>query len=376
VISKKPNRLPGFATLAVTATVVIALILAVTADDTNPPNLDAAEQAPTPGATIPADAAASSLQAPSNASEYAGDTPPNRHIGHLSQRNYARQSQYGELPASLRDTALLPLHYDAQGNFIVSENLIGLLKHFLLAAQYEGRDQALARMVEYIERVLPASAAEQALTVLDQYLLYEARVAEEIQVDPNEQDLHLLADRISQMVQQKKAIRREVMPPEVVAGLFATEEALDDFNVTTMRLNLDSSLSEQEKDLRAAQAEQLLPPMLREKKQRIREKNNLDRKIARLKTQQGSEEQIYQLRKDFYGKETADRITYYEDSSPEWLARVDQFNRDRATILQQPNLSQEARTQQIRILKQDMFSEQEQLKLAVHNIRQRAGSTD
>lgn len=291
----------------------------------------------------------------------------------MSTADYQANSQFGELPAHMRNVALLPLQFDEHGNFIATDNFTGLIEHFLMAAEDEGYDQALARLQEYLALVLPADANDQARELLDQYLLYKERVVEEIQVNENEQNLTILASQIEQMVQKKKDIRREVMSPEIVEALFAREEALDDFNVTTMNLNLDQSLSYEEKDQRIAAAEKLLPIEIQEKKRYSREKKNLKREISALKQKGDKAEEIYALRKAFYGQETADRITYFEDFSPEWVQRVEQFRSQQAYILQQNDLSQEESAQQVAYLKNSLFSEKEQMKLAVYNIKARAG---
>lgn len=296
-----------------------------------------------------------------------------KQYGYLSVAEYESASIYGQLPQHLRGISLQKLFIDSQGNLIVTEDLKQLIEQFLLGSEDEGLDQMIARIKEYIELILPASAAIQALAIVDQYVEYKHRAAEEAPINGAEQDLDVLAKQIETTLDQRKRIRRESLPESVVVAFFDNEERYDDFNLTRLKVNSNKALSDSEKDALLAQAELSLPEKTQKRMRYVREEKKLNKQIELLKSKGNRKAEIHQLRTDFYGKETAERIAYFEDDSDQWNNRVAMFNQDKQSILQQQNLSQQQQTDQIASIKASLFTEKEQVKLAVQNIRNKLG---
>lgn len=294
-----------------------------------------------------------------------------RQFGHLSIESYDKKSMYGERPAHLRDIELQKLYFDQHGNFIVTDNLRYLIEHFMLGSNDEGVDMAMARIREYIELTLPPSAASQALEICNMYYEYKTRANEEGGIDYGSSDAQTLVSQMEAVFAKRQQIRREVLTDEVIDAFFGAEERYDEFSLMRVKINTNNALSYEEKDALIAQAELKLPENIQTRMRHKREEKNLYRKIDQLKAEGDNQSEIYQLRKDFYGKDAADRLAYYEDNSVQWQARVNQYNESVAQIIQQESLSVEEKRTQINLMKQSQFSEKEQMKLSIQNIRAR-----
>lgn len=281
---------------------------------------------------------------------------------------YEAVSRYGALPAHMRDVRMEHIAYDVNGQLIVNENLKRVFEFFLMAVTEEGYEQATERLYEYLVLTLPDSASEQAAQIATRYLEYKNNLQDHrFSLASDLGDPKVLND-IEQAMNEKRALRREHLGPEISDALFAHEEAYDTFSLQRIRINGNQALSPEEKDAALAQAEQKLPPQLANKMQRQREEANLKVAVAKLQEEGGREQEIYELRKDFYGESAAERMAFLESNTPEWQARTNQFYQQQADILRGTG-SQEDKYALISELKQQMFSKKEQIKLAVQSIR-------
>lgn len=310
-------------------------------------------------------------QAQTSAAQSSG--VPVRNYTSLSMAEYEAKSAYGQQPAKMRGVDIPRLYFDEAGNLILTDNLKYVIEHFLIGASDEGYEQALARIKEYIAMVLPAAAADQALLAVEQYLDYRDQVAEIPRIDEYETDSQALLQQMEIALAAKKQLRRERLPEAMVDSFFGEEERYDDYILVRMKTNSNKALSAQERDSIIAQAELSLPPKTQKRVRYIREEKNLKSNIKDLQAQGNNDAEIYSLRAQFYGEETANRIAYYEDSSDQWLDKVNQFNQNAKTVMQQ-NVSEQEKQQMIEGLKSSMFSDKEQMKLAVQMIKNRASS--
>jgi len=298
-------------------------------------------------------------------------TKKQKQYAYLSAEKYEAASIFGKQPANMSGVDLQKLYFDAEGNLIVTDNLMQLIEHFMLASKEEGLDQAIARIKEYIELTLPSPAAAQAIAITDQYINYKNRADEEEPINSYELDVDVLVQQMESSLVQRKKLRRETLAGEVVEAFFGDEERYDDFSLARAKASTNENLTYEERDALIAQAELTLPLKSQKRMRYVREEKNLKRHVKILKSEEGKQSEVYQLRKDFYGKQTADRISYYEDDSDQWASRVTQFNQDQINILQQDSLSKHQKEDQIAGLKASMFSEKEMVKLAVQSIRSR-----
>jgi lipase chaperone LimK len=291
--------------------------------------------------------------------------------GNLSVEDYEARSAYGRLPEHMRSRSLPRLYHDPAGHLLVTKEIMDVIEQLLMAANDEPLEQVLARIDEYIAMMLPEPAAAEARAIVDQYLAYRDAADVEVDFDPGQMDIHSIIDKMDAKVAERKRLRREMLPPEVVVEFFDEDERYDDFSLARARIMNDPALSESEKDARVAQAEQNLPPHVREREQRAREKRTVENRIAALRKEGDKETEIHALRVDFYGEETANRMAYFDDNSTEWVQRVSDFNQQHEQIMALA-LDDGEKDRMVEELRASMFSPREQVKLGVYNIRQMA----
>jgi len=282
---------------------------------------------------------------------------------------YEAASTYGNLPTSMADIHIEKFSYNENGQLVINENIKHIVEFFLMATQEEGREQAIARLNEYIDMTLPSDAAKQALVIAQNYLSYKDSLeTPDIPMNSelgNEETLKKLKAALA----DKKSVRRQHLGEPVSDVLFGHEERYDDFSLNRLEINANTALSDDEKDQHIAQAENDLPPAMAQKMRSKRQEKNLLQKIDQLKEEGGNSQEIHALRTTFYGQKAADRMAYLEDNSDAWQEKVSQFYREQDFISAQSDLNQDQKSQLISDAKNTIFTPKEQIKLAVQSIR-------
>jgi len=308
----------------------------------------------------------SSQQLP-NQQQYHGSLDIPYHF--QSTADYEEASLYGALPANLADLRIETFSYDANGQLIINENIKHIIEFFLMTAQEEGREQAIARLNEYINLTLPIDAADQALAISESYLNYKNNLLEhDFSVTGDLSDEETIA-KVKASLEAKKALRRIHLGEDLSESIFGSEERYDTYSVTRVEINADISLSNEEKNLRLTNAENKLSPEVAQSKRHDREEKALKTKISALQKSNDNEQEVYTLRKDFYGEKIANRMAYLEDNSGEWRDKVTQFNHEKQNINAQSHLSSTEKKQLIQESQQSLFSGKERIKYAVQSIR-------
>jgi len=289
----------------------------------------------------------------------------------LTSQDYQSASRYGVLPVHLADIAMARLSYDEHGNFLVTEKLKQLIEQLLSARSEEGYDIAVARIHEYIDMALPEKAAKQAIVIVEQYLAYKNKLAPQDFSFDGESDVSGVIQKLSAAIEEKKTLRAKHFSESTAQIFFGNEQAYDAFSLRAIEISNNPTLSTAEKDEHIAAQENLLPAKMAKRLRHKRLEKNLKDTVKALQSSDGNTEEIYTLRKDFYGEKVADRMHYLEDSSDEWLIKVDQYKYEEQNILSQEHLSSLEKQSQITLAKNSLFSPKEQIKLSVQTIRDR-----
>lgn len=284
-------------------------------------------------------------------------------------KEYEATSHFGKLPTHMSDVRIEELAFDANGALIVDEKVKNIIEFFLLAKEFEGQEQAVERLKEYLAMTLPSPAKEQALVISEQYLNYKENLVTKQFSDNTKLSDEANLSEIKLALEERKKVRRQYLGEINSQAIFGYEESYDDFSFQRLQINTNTDLSASEKDQLISQAEQQLPNDLAEKMRYKRESKNLETKISELKKNLGNETEIFELRKEFYGEKVADRLAYLEDQSPAWQQRVHDFHQEQQSIHTNHSLSDDQKKRQIKILKNQYFTYKEQIKIAVQSIR-------
>jgi len=269
-------------------------------------------------------------------------------------------SKYGPLPKTLRGTHIDgELLLDANGNLIITHGIRNLFEYFLAARSEESLDIILGRIKEYIRKHIPEAPANQAISILNDYMAYQKKLGEiERPEGFTDEELGSL-DSIKDALSRRMLVRRQMMSKEVVQAFFGDEEKYDQFNLQLIDIKQNAVLSPEAKEEEIIALEEMLPDNIRQMRteERLREKRN--QTIEQMRKQGKSEAEIYEFRKKEMGVDAADRWTQLENQRKLWNQKVDDFMKQRKEITSDPNMTPQEQMSAIDRLKFESFEESE-----------------
>ena len=302
---------------------------------------------------------------------YQGDSreemAPNIH--QLSTAVYRQQSIFGALPDRLQATDIPPLYTHADGSLLMDRSAQRFMEFFLGAAREESTQTAIGRMQELFSLMLDEPAYSQAHALLNNYMDYRAQLDNFVSRNDIMQAGTHRTEVLRETLDRRRMLRRETLGHEVASAMFGDSERYEDYAVKLLALQDDTTLSESEKQTRAVQIESDLPEHLRQRIVRERRVRETEAAIAKLKTQPGTEAEIYALRRETYGEPYAKHWAYMEEQSPEWQNRVVHFEQAKQAVLDSVMLSDAQQREQIRQLRDQYFSPDELAKLAWQSLQ-------
>jgi lipase chaperone LimK len=326
-VSWRRVAIGGVAAAAVVAAIVAAIVALRSADAPPGPATSAARSA---GGAVPAlvRASAAAARAPEPAAPAA-------------------------LPASLEGTE--PdgaIAADASGRLVIDIELRRLFDHFLAASGEEPVATIRARIVAVLRARLPATAAGEAIAILDRYLAY--RDAARALVPPADPAAGL--DHVHDL-------RVKMFSPAVVRAFFADEEAATSAALARSAVLQDGALSAAERERRLAEIEARVPPAVREARAAALVPLEALRRETQMRAAGASDAQIAAARTAALGPEAAARLAELDRAHAAWDARLAEFRAARAAVLADPALDDAERRRRIDELLARSFSPPERLRV-------------
>jgi lipase chaperone LimK len=263
------------------------------------------------------------------------------------------------LPASFAGTTVDgAFRLDADGNLLISEDIRRIFDYFLAAVGEEPLRSSVERLRAYISAQLPASAREQALALLTQYLDYKRELV------LLERDLPQLTnlDALRQREAAVKALRARIFDTQTQQAFFAREEAYNQFTLQRLAIQHDSQLDDAGK---AAAVDQLRNSLPAEMQDTVlpQLQNELRQQTAQLQAAGAKPEQIRQLRQQLVGAEATQRLEVLDQQRQTWKKRIAQYSSAKAAIENNPGMSARDKRTAIAQLAAENFDEHEQLRL-------------
>jgi len=279
---------------------------------------------------------------------------------------YEAVSQYGSLPGCLQGTRIDGrLAVDAQGNLIIDREMRSLFDYFLSAIVEEGLDKVVGRIEEYIMLTLPAPASEKAMEVFHAYMDYSRSLQRFFPTVNADTDRKAFIAELKAAVSERRFSRRKYLPPEVVKAFFTEEETYDEFTLKRLEVEGDDALSEAEKERKVYALEEMLPVATKVDRRHFRKEIALNKQIEDLQKTQGNENQIYELRKGFYGSQAADRMADLDRKRSDLIRRIDSYRESKEMIMNMPSLTEQGRQIRIQDLEKKLFSEEELMEVHI-----------
>lgn len=255
-----------------------------------------------------------------------------------------------QLPASLQGT-LEPSGWkktDANGRLVPSPELRQLFEYYLSALGEEALPQLVAR-IEKALSALAEPARSQALNILGAYLDFKLELGamEAPAVGVGDLNAQTMAAHFSRI----RSLRRRWLDAETAEAFFALDEAVDDLQLTRIRINADESLSEDVRLAQLREAEQSLPEPLRKARQETRKFAEYQQARERL----GDDPRALQKwREDAFGADAARRLEQADVEQQAWDRRWQSYLREKA-LLEQSGLAGPERKVAIERLRERIF---------------------
>lgn len=282
----------------------------------------------------------------------------------ISYESY--ESKYGQLPVSLEGTHIpFNLQVDEQGNLVINNNLRRLFDYFFTTDGEESLDTIVVRLEELLEKHLPASASIRAIEVLHQYLNQKKSEIElSRQID---EDFKAAGEQPSiwEMKRLLRDLRASNLDAEVYEAFFGIENQRDDYTLSRLQIQQDSSLTDEERATALIEAEQHLP--IDEQKQFAEERQikQVFADVQAANAEGASKSEIFHIREQAFGAETAERYAEADKKVSSWDSRVSTYRAEREAILTIDGLTDDDKENQIEQLRQQHFQGNELKRIPV-----------
>ena len=329
------RRRRGLAILAGAAALIVAVAL-IARRDLATPGTPAAATAPggDRGGATAGRALGSAIAAGSAAAAAASDSP-------------------GALPGSLDGTE--PdgaVTADPAGHLVVDLELRRLFDHFLVASGEEPLAAIRARIVAVLQGRLPASAAAEAIAILDRYLAYREAARQLAPTTDPAAGLGQIHD-----------LRARMFSPEVARALFGDEEAATYAAIARRDVLIDPALSPAERDRRIAEIDARLPAAAREARAAATAPLDQMNREQTMRAAGASDRQIAAARTAALGAGAAARLAELDRARAAWDARLAEFRAARAALLADARLDPDQRSRRIDELLARSFSPEERIRV-------------
>lgn len=275
------------------------------------------------------------------------------------------ESRYGVLPRSLRDTTI-PTAFliDAQGHLIPDTTLRRCFDYFFTTVGEEPIERILERLQELLQSLLKEPALGEALAILDEYVaLKQAEVDLQQQLGNDYRAGGRMTD-LYERARLLRELRMSNLSPEVYEAFFAAQDKREDYTLKKMDILKDKSLSTEERIAELKDIETMLPESVQQRKAEEHAKELMHERVATAKAAGASDAEIYQLRSETVGPEAAERFAEADRNQNQWDQRIAAYRNERQSILDS-NLSEQDKLQQINALREQHFSDTEQMRIPV-----------
>lgn len=269
------------------------------------------------------------------------------------------------LPASLEGTSLPGgwAETDSNGSLVPTPQLRQLFEYYLAALGEETLPQLVARIEQALSQ-LGEPARSEAMATLGNYLDYKLALGDLEVAYGNAATLD--ANAMQQRMAEIRALRRTWMDAQTADAFFASDEAVDRFQVEQLRIRTDESLSDEERQQALAQAEQALPAPMREARWETRKFTDYQQARAEFAD---DPEALRAWREERFGEEAARQLEKVEAEQRAWEDRFQAY-REALEELDDLGLAGPEREAAVDSLRDDYFEGAEKLRAeALDSIR-------
>lgn len=272
----------------------------------------------------------------------------------IQQQQIDRLPALPPLPRSLRDTQHnVRLHSDAQGNLILSADILHLFEFYLTALSEEPLEVSLNRISRDLAAQLQGAALEQARDLLRRYLDFKIALGDlhNLPAIMDSQGRYAL-DAIQLRQQQVRALRQQHFSSSEYPVFFQEQDDYDTFMQQQLQLAENQALDAGQRQEAIAQLEQQLPESIRQAREEATRETRLYEQTERMKQQGASAEELFQLRAQVLGNEAAAALAQLDEQQAQWNKRLASYEQERAAIEQSGLSPQDQKMAVARLIEQ------------------------
>lgn len=263
------------------------------------------------------------------------------------------------------------LRADAHGQLIVDLEVRDFFDYFLNTVGEVEPETALAEIEAVAQAYLPEDAAQQAMTVLEQYLAFKEEAVQLMSQPMPDQHASGMSqiETFEWALSELKRIRRETMSPETVEAFFSLEESYSEYTLAAIRIQSDDTISSQDKAALIAFEREKLPENLRKTEETLHADAQAHAQVEQV-IEQGDEQALTtQLRQQGYDEQQIQSIVSYQQSQTRFDARYEEYKLQKEKLMQS-GLSEKDRMAQLERIQTEFFrSEQELTQAKVRDLR-------
>jgi lipase chaperone LimK len=243
---------------------------------------------------------------------------------------------------------------DPAGELVVDAEL-GHLFDYYLAGLGEKDLNAIKREIERtLDQRLAAPAAAKAKRLLASYLDYKRALAGVEKTLPATTSLAAAA-RARRDAMHK--LRTAYFSASEIAGLFGFSDAYDSDALARLEIQQNAKLDPAQKAVKLAALDRQMPAALREEREAPARIVNTEAKVADLRAQGATDDDIYKMRAAAFSPDAANRLADLDREEAEWKRRIGDYLAQRGSARDEASLQ---------YLRDKHFSAAEQLRLGAY----------
>lgn len=261
------------------------------------------------------------------------------------------------------------LKHDERGSLLVDKSVKNVFDYFL-STQGEFPLETIVEDIErYSREVLPDSAAIEVVDLFYDYLALKTELAEVMDkqlFSISSTNSNKALDELAAFFDMRSQLRQVHLGRNTATVFYGDEEAYDEYQIEKARLNLDETLSHDEKTPKLVALEsKKLSPDLAASIQLQREFNQLVSSVSEQRMKGASDAEVYALRQQVKGDDYALKMAELELKRQEWTSRVSDYQKKRNEI-QLSSMSELDKSGAIIEMQYSLFSETERLRLRAY----------
>jgi len=229
------------------------------------------------------------------------------------------------------------------GKLEVNAELAYLFDYYLAGLGERPLEAIRSEIIRELERRLAPGPAAEARRLLDAWLAYKRALVDVERGLPTQADP---VQRARQRLTAMQQLRNMYFSADEITGLFGASDAYDLDAIARLEIQLNTSLSETQRQQQLTALDARLSPQAREEREAPLRVLRLEESIAAARAQGADDNEVYRLRSTALSPAAAARLADVDREEADWQRRISTYQEQRREL--QHAAAPEAALQQLR----------------------------